>query len=340
MTSYNYARFLPEALDAVTAQLGDGMELIVIDDASTDGSHEILANYARHFPSIRLVHNEANLGVHATVNLALVLAKGRFICFAAADDRILPGMLRHSHEMLLRHPEAAFCTSPVRYVNESGESWASWPGPQRPDAAYLPPAESLALMRRYGFWFVTGGSLFRLDLLREAGGYDLDLGHLADSFLSTRLALRYGFCLLPEPQAEVRYITEGYSGNARASLEASAAARDAAVQRMRAEPELFPVGFVSQWEELFDFLDFLQTWKLAVRRRQLDFLRLGGSRLKDRKSLADPLFASVLRVLSLLELFVLGAWGLFRLAGNPLLRPYVTWKKFKPFVRWRGCEQA
>jgi glycosyltransferase involved in cell wall biosynthesis len=64
------------------------LEVIVIDDASTDNSVEVIEGFARKDPIIRLYRNEQNQGVNQTVNRGLSLAAGEYIIFSAADDRV------------------------------------------------------------------------------------------------------------------------------------------------------------------------------------------------------------------------------------------------------------
>src|ERR1044071_8971404 len=91
MPNFNHGRFLPEALDAILGQSYQPFEVIVIDDASTDNSVEILERFAARHSCIRLVRNEQNMGVMHNVNHLLNLASGDYLLFAAADDVILPG---------------------------------------------------------------------------------------------------------------------------------------------------------------------------------------------------------------------------------------------------------
>ncbi len=83
---YNHARFVTEALDSVKAQTYQPIELIVIDDGSTDGSPKIIKQWIASHPETVLLLNGANIGYCKTFNKALKLAKGKFIMDLAADD--------------------------------------------------------------------------------------------------------------------------------------------------------------------------------------------------------------------------------------------------------------
>src|SRR5205823_99010 len=86
LASYNHARFVEAALAALLAQVPAPTEIIVIDDASTDGSLAVVERFARANLAIRLLVNTENLGVIRSQKQALTIASAPFVYFAAADD--------------------------------------------------------------------------------------------------------------------------------------------------------------------------------------------------------------------------------------------------------------
>jgi glycosyltransferase involved in cell wall biosynthesis len=101
--SYNHARYLREAIDSILAQDYPRLELIVIDDGSTDGSPEILRGYGTRF------HWELqrNQGQVATLNRGWLMSKGAIIGYLSADDVLLPGAVAAAVRCLQEHPDAA-----------------------------------------------------------------------------------------------------------------------------------------------------------------------------------------------------------------------------------------
>lgn len=92
---YNGAAYIEAALVALTAQFTAGVELLVIDDGSTDGTRAIIAaHFAPHIDSgaLRIIAQE-NQGVSSARNLGIASAKGAYIGFVDADDVVLPGYL-------------------------------------------------------------------------------------------------------------------------------------------------------------------------------------------------------------------------------------------------------
>ena len=87
--SFNHARYIAEAIDSVTGQSYAPIELIVVDDGSTDDSHVVLRGYQGR-PEITVILNRRNRGQGAVLNQALALARGALICFLPSDDWYLP----------------------------------------------------------------------------------------------------------------------------------------------------------------------------------------------------------------------------------------------------------
>lgn len=98
--AHNYGRFLTDAIESLLSQEYDGeLEVIVIDDGSTDDTREVAASFAK----VRYIYQE-NQGVAGAANTGLATATGELIAFHSADDVALPGKLRRQAEILATHP--------------------------------------------------------------------------------------------------------------------------------------------------------------------------------------------------------------------------------------------
>ena len=86
LPTYNRAEYVGGAIDTVLAQTHDEMEVVVVNDGSTDSTEERLAEYADD-DRVRVRHNEENRGISASMNRAADLADGEFICVLNDDDR-------------------------------------------------------------------------------------------------------------------------------------------------------------------------------------------------------------------------------------------------------------
>ncbi|MEL6334977.1 MAG: glycosyltransferase, partial [Cyanobacteria bacterium J06626_26] len=86
ISNYNYGRFITEAIESVLNQRYSNVELIVVDDGSTDNSRDIIQSYSHRLISVF----QANSGQGAAFNAGLAQASGDIICFLDADDYYRP----------------------------------------------------------------------------------------------------------------------------------------------------------------------------------------------------------------------------------------------------------
>ena len=103
ITAYNYAHYLSESISSVLMQDVPDLELIVVDNASTDNTEELVGRYCGD-KRLRYYRNAVNIGLAQNHNRGLELARGDFIGFLSADDRLLPGHLRRCLDYLQAHP--------------------------------------------------------------------------------------------------------------------------------------------------------------------------------------------------------------------------------------------
>lgn len=93
ITCFNHAPYLMKAVDSVLTQHYDNLEIILIDDASSDASVATIRKITQTYPFIKAVFNQQNRGVCASFNKALSISKGAFIIDLAADDYLLPNKI-------------------------------------------------------------------------------------------------------------------------------------------------------------------------------------------------------------------------------------------------------
>ena len=107
--THNYGHFLPQALDSALSQMDVDLEVIIVDDGSTDETSEVIASYAGLVSSIR----QDNRGLSAARNTGLAIARGEFLVFLDADDILGPGVLASQNAFLQNNPQTwmAVCRS-------------------------------------------------------------------------------------------------------------------------------------------------------------------------------------------------------------------------------------
>jgi glycosyltransferase involved in cell wall biosynthesis len=175
---WNHGRYLDEAVGSVLAQTLDDVEIVVVDDGSTDPfTRELLADYAR--PKTRVIR-QRNQGLGASRNNGIRESSARYICCLDADDRIRPRYLERTAEVLDRRPEVGIAAT---YAQGFGDREVAWDcGPCRiPEMLFGNKIVCSSLFRREG-WEKVGG--YREDL-EVAEDWDfwlslLELGYLGE----------------------------------------------------------------------------------------------------------------------------------------------------------------
>lgn len=110
---FNGAAFIARALASILQQSHRELEVLVIDNASTDDTPRILETFRRKDPRIRFLRNEANLGLPASLNRGLREARGEFVARMDGDDASHPRRLERQIAFLVAHPEIAICGTAI-----------------------------------------------------------------------------------------------------------------------------------------------------------------------------------------------------------------------------------
>jgi glycosyltransferase involved in cell wall biosynthesis len=125
--TYNYARYLPEAIESVLEQDFQDFELLVSDNGSTDGSTEIISGYAAQDSRVRFHAHPANLGMVQNFNWCLSQARGEFIKFLASDDKLASRQaLTRLVELLDTNASATLAASARFVIGENSEVLETW----------------------------------------------------------------------------------------------------------------------------------------------------------------------------------------------------------------------
>jgi len=211
MPNFNHAQYVAEALDAIVNQSFKPFEVIVCDDNSTDNSVDIIQQLVDRYQFVRLIRNNANVGVNSSCNKLIALASGDCLFFAAADDRVLPGLFEKSMRMLELYPQAGLCCSDaVNFNNQQGFDHIKH-SRMGIEACYLSAGEVVKVMRGGRSSIAPVTCLIRRSCLMKAGGYIPELKWNGDWFLNSVIAFRCGICYIPEPLGCQRILRSSYS---------------------------------------------------------------------------------------------------------------------------------
>lgn len=192
---FNGGNYLGDAVESVLAQTFADFELLLVDDASTDGALDRLPSD----PRIRIVHNDRNLGQVPSLNRGLEAAQGEYIARLDADDVMLPRRLERQTAILDADPAVALVGTWLDVVDEDGRAIATLRGEIGTYAAFV----AALLTDRVPFGHPS--VMYRRDLVRALGGYDAALAPSEDKDLYRRLALgRHETRVVAEPLVRYR----------------------------------------------------------------------------------------------------------------------------------------
>ena len=205
MPAYNAARTIGESIESVQSQSFADWELIICDDASTDGTATAVAPYLAD-NRVRLVQSPQNSGAAGKPrNLAMAHACGQWLAFLDADDVWLPAKLQTQLAYGQRHPEVDVVHSACRF----------WENGQLRRQRYLPTRKNEVEGNIYNhlIWrnsVVTSTVILKREMLNQIGGFDENLFMVEDHDLWIRISQKHLFGYVYEPL--VLYRTHSSTG--------------------------------------------------------------------------------------------------------------------------------
>ena len=177
----NQDAFVGRAIDSALAQTHTPVEVIVIDDGSTDGTPAVLAEYKAR-PNVTIIR-QPNGGVAAARNRGLASSRGEFVCFLDADDFLAPTFAARLSARLVDHPRAGFAYCEIQRVDRFGEACDALSVAASRTRLAGPILDSLIL----GEYFTAASTLVRRTVLDAVGNFDPSLGGHADYELWLRI---------------------------------------------------------------------------------------------------------------------------------------------------------
>jgi glycosyltransferase involved in cell wall biosynthesis len=202
MPCFNHGRFVAESIRAILEQSWRELELIVVDDCSSDDSRQVISELAAKDPRIRPIWHQRNLGASESRNDAIKVSSGSFLGFCDADDVWLPQKLAVQLTSLRSNPgfDVAYCDAQI--INSQGQQTGklfsqSFPVPQ-PASGFL----FGELIRRN---FINMQSvLMRRECLDKAARFDEKIKWVEDWWYWVQVARFHRFIYSSEPLANYR----------------------------------------------------------------------------------------------------------------------------------------
>jgi glycosyltransferase involved in cell wall biosynthesis len=194
LPTYNGERFLAAALDDLLAQTFTDFELIISDNASTDGTRAIGERYEALDPRVRYVRHPTNLGSAENHNFVIREATGEFFKWASDDDLYAPDLLQRCVDALDARPEIVLAHAGTAFINEGGEVIRIQGYPLTTDVP-SPSERFRSLLYTVGGDDIYG--VIRTEVLHRMPPHGSF--HLADRVFVAELALNGRFHQIPEP---------------------------------------------------------------------------------------------------------------------------------------------
>jgi glycosyltransferase involved in cell wall biosynthesis len=173
MSVYNGERYLHSSIQSILDQTFGDFEFIIIDDASIDNSLQLIRSFLDK--RIRVIRNENNLGLAASLNLAIKHAGGEYIARQDADDISMAGRFFEQLKYFESHPDTGVLGVTTQWINDEGEEILVWHQPTKNQAIqetllqYCPLIHGSTMMRKTALMEVNGYN----PLLRTGQDYDL-----------------------------------------------------------------------------------------------------------------------------------------------------------------------
>jgi glycosyltransferase involved in cell wall biosynthesis len=203
ITSYNYARYIAESISSVLDQDFPSFEVIVVDNASSDETDDVVAGFLGD-PRLRYVKNDANIGLTPNHNRGLRLARGDYIVFCSADDRLLPGHVRRTFDYLRAHPATDMVYGGVVFIDAESRPYHVRNMNGQLPVDYDGGRNEFAALLAMGCYIASPSMLVRRRLFDELGPFDETLT-AADFDLTLRWAAAgKRFAYLRTPSVAIR----------------------------------------------------------------------------------------------------------------------------------------
>lgn len=209
MPCFNHGRFVADSMRGILGQTQPNLELIIVDDCSSDNSWEVIQGMAQKDSRIKAVRHCCNQGASKSRNDGLRIAAGEFIGFCDADDVWDLGKLEFQTNLLRENPEydATYCDSTI--IDEAGRLTG-----RRFSQSYPPPDPASGLLFRHLIRrnFINMQSvLMRKKCIQEVGCFDEGIKWVEDWWYWIQFSRHHRFLYSNEPLA--KYRVHGQSTN-------------------------------------------------------------------------------------------------------------------------------
>lgn len=230
INNYNYGRFLGEAIESALNQTYPNVEVVVVDDGSTDDSREVIASFGDRVVAVLKV----NGGQSSALNAGLAVSKGEWIHLLDSDDLFEPAKVKRIAELAAEYPTAALIAHDLAYCTAEGEP-LNFAEPYVPRLALVDDRQ-LALQGKLSVSLpATSGLSIRRDVFERIGRVPEDIRVCTDNYLKWVTLSLYPVLMVPEFLSKQRI-----HGTNLGTLDAEAKNADA---KVRVAAQTAPITF-------------------------------------------------------------------------------------------------
>lgn len=198
LSAYNDERWLPESIKSVLAQTHQDLELILIDDGSTDNTPALLEHYAAQDSRVRVVTHE-NWGIARSRNQGTEMAAGEWVAIMDADDVMLPNRLERQLAFVAANSQVVVTSCMGYLIDEDGNRIGQTASELLTRADF-----ERHLAQRLWFDIANSGVLMKKTAFADVGGYRAEVHYLEDADLWFRIA-EAGGLILVQPERLMQY---------------------------------------------------------------------------------------------------------------------------------------
>ena len=200
--TYNGSKYIRQTLDSILSQGDPGIEIIAIDDGSTDETVELLNQYSGKL-NLRVISRGRVGNWVANTNYGMSLAAGEYVCFLHQDDYWLPSRLKKLKSLTLSYPQAVLLLHSSYFVDKRNRVTGSWTCPF-PRRTGLVSAEYVFRRLVVQNFIAIPAPIFKRQACIDAGGLDESLWYTADWKFWLKISTLGDWVYHPEPLAAFR----------------------------------------------------------------------------------------------------------------------------------------
>lgn len=240
MRAFNCEKYIGQAIEGILAQTFRDFELVIVDDASTDGTEAILQAYAQRDERIKVFRIKTNQGPVRTMNTGLRHARGEFVAVHDADDISLPHRLETQVNFLRANPQVALIGGGAYFIDEEGEEVKVL------NLGRKGPKEARQLLEK-GHSLMHTSVMFRQECIEAIGFYDEFFSYSHDYDMLIRMANTFDIVYYEEPLVKWRWLNSGITGS---KTRAQAAFAELARVRSKAQKKGLSLDLQKEYNRL------------------------------------------------------------------------------------------